>query len=499
MADSVKMKASKWSAAALLTLSMLVAGCSGKDAAQSSSPALAPAGSDKASQELVEKDATLKIWGSKSQLEKVVSEYTKKFGVKVEVEEVSLKDNELRQFMLSKVAAKQTADISMLDLGSDGYNQFYDKGVFMPYNDLIERDGIKQWPWVQKDVFTYLPYNGNIYYLPQGSVVYGLWYNVDLAKQFGIYDKIPKSFDDPNYKDWTWDNYAELLKKATVDTDHDGKIDIYGTDDNFGWGRTDWLASVGVYHDLIENGRMMAPGLNFVKPEALEALQFMTDLALVHKVAPHPDVDVKAGGINIENEKVVIRRMGSWAFDYFKSKANPEREKAGKKPIDFAFTMYPHKAGMEDKFKVFGFTSQGPKIFTATKYPKAAWEFVKFYHSPEFESQNYDMSATGTLPSFAGTAAIDKLTQQVGELNAKMMLELGEHLIKEGSSPYQQPPQEMLKQYPAGQKPNDRLNAQIPDLRKGKLKFADVVPPLYDQLYNDYKEAWAKYDAAHKQ
>lgn len=135
----------------------------------------------------------MKIWGSKSQLEKAAAEFEKKFGVKVEIEEVSLKDNELKQFMLSKVAAKQTADISMLD------------------------------------VFNYLPYNGKIYYLPLGSVVYGLWYNVNLAKQYGIYDRLPKSFDDSNYKDWTWDKYAELLKKATVDTDKDGKTDIYGT------------------------------------------------------------------------------------------------------------------------------------------------------------------------------------------------------------------------------------------------------------------------------
>lgn len=484
-----------WLTTIILATGMLFAGCSAKEQGNGSAPSPAESGSDNA---LVEKGATLKIWGGKSQLATAASEFEKKFGVKVEIEEVNLKDNELRQFMLSKVAAKQTADISMLDLGSDGYNLFYDKGVFMPYNDMIDRDGVKNWPWVQKDVFNYLPYNGKIYYLPLGSVVYGLWYNVNLAKEFGIDDKIPKSFDDPNYRDWTWENYAELLKKATKDTDQDGKIDVYGTDDNFGWGRTDWLASVGVYNDLIENGRMMAPGLNYVKPEALDALQFMTDLALSYKVAPDPDVDVKAGGINIENEKVVIRRMGSWAFDYFKSKANPEREKAGKKPIEFAFTMYPHKAGMEDQFKVFGFTGQGPKIFSSTKYPKAAWEFVKFYHSPEFESQSYNISESGSLPSFTGTAAIDKLKQQVGDLNGSMMIQLGEHLIKEGSLPYQQPPQELLKQYPAGQKPTDRLSALIPDLRKGKLKFADVVPPLFEQQYNDYKEAWAKYDASIK-
>jgi ABC-type glycerol-3-phosphate transport system substrate-binding protein len=498
------MKTVQWLTASVLISGLVLGGCSSDKSGSEPSPAGTAAASAPAAsaageaKELVEKGASLKVWGSKSVLDKPAQEFEKKFGIKVEVEEVGLKDNELRQFMLSKVAAKQTADISVLDLGGDGYNQFYDKKVFLSYNDWIERDGLKNWPWAQKDIFQYLPYNGQIYYLPTGSVVYGLWYNVELAKKYGIYDQIPKSFDDPSYKNWTWNNYAELLKKATVDTNGDGKTDIYGTDDNFGWGRTDWAASVGVYTDLIENGRMMAPGINFVKPEAIEALQFMSDLALVHKVAPHPDVDVKADGINIENEKVVIRRMGSWAFDYFDAKANPEREKAGKKPIEYAFTMYPHKEGMEDQFRVHGFTGQGPKIFAATPYPKAAWEFVKFLHSPEYESANYDLSSVGTLPSFTDNAALAKLKQQVGEINAQIMIELGEHLIKEGSLPVQQPPQEMLKQYPAGQKPLEKLNAQIPDLRKGKLNYKDIIPPLFEQQYNDYKEAWTKYDAASK-
>lgn len=482
----------------VLLSSFTLAGCSSKDTTKDNEPTATTTSTPKETlqaKEVVEKDAVLKVWGGKSNFEKAAAEFEKKFGVKVEIEEVALKGPELQQYLLSKVTANQTADISALDAD---YSAFYDKGVFMPLNDLIERDGVKNWPWLQKDILKNLAYNGKIYFLPNGSAIYGLWYNINLAKQYGIYDMIPKSFDDPLYKTWTWDKYVEVLKKATVDTDGDGKIDIYGTDDNWGWGRTDWAASVGIFPSLVENGRIMVDNLNFNKPEAIEAIQFLNDLALVHKVAPPADLDTKAAGINIENEKVVIRRMGSWAFQYFKDKANPEREKAGKKPIEFSFTAYPHKAGMEDQYKVHGFSARGPMIFSKTKYPKAAWEFVKFFHSPEFESDNYDITVSGNLPKFSGTAVADKLKQQIGEQSAKIILQLGEHLIDEGKIPAQAVPLEYAAQYPAGQKPLDKLNAQIPDMRKGKVKFGDIIGPLYDQQLKDTKEAWDKFDKAAK-
>ncbi|XID92859.1 ABC transporter substrate-binding protein [Paenibacillaceae bacterium WGS1546] len=485
----------------IVALTVILAGCSGKNesAPSSASPsgtaAASPSAEPPAEEAKVEEGAVLKIWGSKSALEKAAAGFEQKFGVKVEIEEIGLKDAELKQFMLSKVTAKQTADLTALDLD---YIPFYDKGVLMPLNELIERDGIKQWPWLNKDIFEHLPYNGNIYYLPSGSAVYGLWYNVNLAKELGIEEMLPKSFDDPLYETWTWDKYVEVLKKATVDTDGDGKIDIYGTDDNWGWGRTDWAATVGVYNNLIENGRVMADNLNYASPEAIEAIQFMNDLALKHQVAPPADLDTKAAGINIENEKVVVRRMGSWAFGYFKDNANPEREKAGKKPIEYSFTMYPHKAGMKDAFKVHGFSAPGPRIFANTKYPKAAWEFIKYYHSPEFESENYNIFSGGNLPKFSDTNGFNLLKDQVGEQTAKILVQLGEHLIEEGKQPSQTVPTEYQKQYPAGQKPIDQLNAMIPDIRKGKINFGDIIGPLYEQQVKDTIEAWAKYDADQK-
>nr|WP_306220743.1 extracellular solute-binding protein [Cohnella sp. WQ 127256] len=491
---------------AIMLLTIVLAGCSkNNETAPSSSPSTAaspsaesepsPSAEQPAEEPKVEEGAVLKIWGNKAALENAAIGFEKKFGVKVEIEEIALKDAELKQFMLSKVTAKQTADLTTLDLD---YIPFYDKDIILPLNDLIERDGIKQWPWLNKDIFEHLPYHGNIYYLPSGSAVYGLWYNVNLAKQLGIEDMLPKSFDDPLYETWTWDKYVEVLKKATVDTDGDGKIDIYGTDDSWGWGRTDWAATVGVYNTLIENGRVMADNLNYASPEVIEAIQFLNDLALKYQVAPPSEMDTKAAGINIENEKVVIRRMGSWAFGYFKDNANPEREKAGKKPIEYSFTMYPHKAGMKDAYKAHGFSAPGPRIFANTKYPKAAWEFIKYYHSPEFEGENYNIFAGGNLPKFTNTNGFNLLKEQIGEQSATIMVQLGEHLIKEGKQPAQIVPTEYQKQYPAGQKPIDKLNALIPDIRKGKVKFGDVIGPLYEQQIKDSTEAWAKYDAEQK-
>jgi ABC-type glycerol-3-phosphate transport system substrate-binding protein len=443
--------------------------------------------------EQVEEGARLKLWGPKAQYQPAVDEFKNIFpGVEVEIEEINIKGVDLNQFLLSRIASNQTVDLCALY--DANYSPFYEKDIFMSIDKLIKKDKVDEWPWIHEDVLEGLKYNGKIYALPIGVLIYGLWYNVELVKRFGVDKLIPKSFDDPKYKEWTWETYIKLLKKCTVDEDGDGTIDIYGTDDSLTWGLTDWLASAGIYSKMIKAGRLYS-NYPLVDTFALETIQFYVDLKVKEKVNPPEGMDTNAVGINIENEKVVIRRMGSWAYEYFKNRTNPERIRAGKDEIKFAFAPYPHKEGKEEVYRSFGFTQIGPRIFANTKYPKAAWELVKIIHSPETEDKLYNITQGGFLPNFTTTTdALNRMKNEIGKESTKMLIQLSEHLNKEAKGAYELLPIEYEKQYEKGRSPLEQFNLLIPNVNSGLVKVQDVFPSIAKEDYQGYVEGWEKFD-----
>ncbi len=99
--------------------------------------------------------------------------------------------------------------------GIEGHIAFMQsKGALTSVNDLIDKMGGKEafitkyLDWVTKD--------GNIYAVPDWALYQGIWYRKDLFEKHGI--EIPK----------TWEELRAAAKKLTMDTNGDGKVDIYG-------------------------------------------------------------------------------------------------------------------------------------------------------------------------------------------------------------------------------------------------------------------------------
>jgi multiple sugar transport system substrate-binding protein len=117
-------------------------------------------------------------------------------------------------------------------------------------------------------------YNGKQYALPLDVHPIGLYYNRDLLQKAG-YSKPPTN----------WDEFLEIAKATTADTDKDGATDQWGfvvTNQ-----RMNFLTFAPQF-----NGGILSPDLKrsaMTEPGALESAKRLHDLIYVHKVAPRPE------------------------------------------------------------------------------------------------------------------------------------------------------------------------------------------------------------------
>ncbi|PKL47100.1 MAG: hypothetical protein CVV37_08315 [Nitrospira bacterium HGW-Nitrospira-1] len=137
-------------------------------------------------------------------------------------------------------------------------------------------------------------YKSKLYGLPIYSDTVLLFYRTDLFKQYGIVN----AEGNPKPPE-TWVEYLEDAKKLTIDTDGDGKIDIYGgtiygkLPESIAWDYINYLWSFGA-EILDEN---YCPIIN--SKEGIDSLQYFVNLYRLHKVVPlgsptyeYPEVDI---------------------------------------------------------------------------------------------------------------------------------------------------------------------------------------------------------------
>jgi multiple sugar transport system substrate-binding protein len=166
---------------------------------------------------------------------------------------------------------------------------------------LIERDGFKV-----DQIFPNLVEEGHwpktgqagLYMLPWRFVGSAFYVNKTILDQHGI--AIPKD-------GWTWDDWVQIAKEA-----HDEKAGIYGSGLPANQLQQAQFMQAGAFGPLDET----LTKSNFLDPGIQEAVQFIADLALKHKVAPRPqDVPQSAGGVTQDlflSGKIALHPSASW-------------------------------------------------------------------------------------------------------------------------------------------------------------------------------------------
>jgi multiple sugar transport system substrate-binding protein len=220
-----------------------------------------------------------------------------------------------------------------------------------------------------------LTYEGDQYFLPNTWNTMLIYYNTKMFDKAGL--------DKPS-DDWTWEDFLQTAGKLTSGS---GSSKVYGFSiPYFNFGLSPWFFSNGTaeFSDDLKTA-------TFTDPKMVEAVTFVSDLVTKHGVSPQPKgadpYQLFQGG------KVAMTGAGHWEVGPY-TRANFK---------DFDVVSWPQKT---TKATVFGPSGFG--IYSRSKSPDLAWEYVKQLAGPETQKEWVDIGAAN--PSLKSAAADPKFT-----------------------------------------------------------------------------------------
>ncbi|MGM9536843.1 MAG: ABC transporter substrate-binding protein [Candidatus Onthomonas sp.] len=205
-----------------------------------------------------------------------------------------LSDVELQITTQSEYATTLTGMMTANDMpdvfyvGPESVKNYVDNGYVADLTPLLDEAGIST-DDLSPVTLSYYQYDGtstgsgDLYALPKDSSTFAYAYNKDLFDEAGV------EYPDPEHP-YTFDEYVEVLKALTKDTDGDGEIDQWGAS----------FADVYMMYQLIwSNGASFCSDdyrtVTIDTPEFIEAVQAYVDLTLKYEVTPTVDQDSALG------------------------------------------------------------------------------------------------------------------------------------------------------------------------------------------------------------
>jgi multiple sugar transport system substrate-binding protein len=249
---------------------LIVAGCGGDE-------------SDSGGSGKVSGDVSFLVFGDPEEIQAyrdVIAAYeNEQPGVKVKLIEASDRDDLIARLSTS-FSGGSPPDLFLLNYRF--YGQFAARGVLEPIEQRVDDSDVFQQDDFYEQALDAFRFDGTLTCLPQNISSLVVYYNKDLFKQARVAE--PKA-------GWKWAEMVEAAKELTMDSDADGKAEVYGLGVEasliriapFVW------SNGGELVDSEENPTHFA----LDTPEAEQALNEFFDLYLVDKVVPS-DEDVEA-------------------------------------------------------------------------------------------------------------------------------------------------------------------------------------------------------------
>ena len=248
---------------------------------------------------------------------------------------------------------------------SDGvyFMEYADRGALRDLTEWVKRD------FDQKDFFA-LDFasspDGRIWGIPREIQTIALYYNKDSFNETGL------AYPDET---WDWNSLLENAKKLTRDTNGDKKVDQYGF-----WS-TNWISG-GWFNFIYQNkGRILDETRSksmLDLPEAIEAVQFMVDMVVKHKVSPTDEVSSSVGGSNaIFQAKVVAMYPNNYAMS---SGFNQSQD------LNYDVTVLPQGKVRAASYNAIPIVINSK---ATSQKAEAAWEFIKFFAQNEIVQRTW--------------------------------------------------------------------------------------------------------------
>jgi multiple sugar transport system substrate-binding protein len=318
-----------------------------------------------------EGQVTLKLW-SMQQSDKriienqnsVIAEFQKQHpNIKVNLEVTPY--NAYRDKLLVAAKGGNPPDISAVD---QIWNpEFAAAGLIIPLDEYLNDSPVKEEQFFS-GAWDSAVYKNQVWGIPLDVGAWEfLYYNVDRFNEVGV--------TPPN----TWNEWYNIGKKLTRDTNNDGEVDQWGL---YLLGAKGEIVVVFTDSLIFSNGGQIVSddGTEGMldSPEVIEAMKFYKKLT---DIAPPgvPDADQTESSNYFATGKVAMETIGEWEQDTIESRA-PDLN------WDMAAMPAPEKG---DTFHAC-FGGWNFVIYKNSEHKDAAWEFVEFASSQEM---NFNMAS----------------------------------------------------------------------------------------------------------
>ena len=348
------------------------------------------------------------------------------------------------------VLAQQKALPDVFMLSSGDIEEWASNGLVRNLDDLVASDP-EIYEKFYESMFTSLKDVAKTDYLPGFPFAYvscDLFYNKDAFDAAGL------AYPDGT---WTWDDFLAAAKTLTIDKDGDGQIDQWGY---YGYGR---YAEAQAW--VFSNGGVLTDNEKHTfEPNsgALDAIQFMSDLVNVYKVAPSPkDMSGISYKTIFPNQIAAMFVDGGWFSDDF-------RKNIGDK-FRWGVTRVP--VGPKGKAKVTYGWPDSYVISPFTTHAKEAWEFTKYIAG---EGIGLDQFMAGKMPAYKALVESDAFVDMTQQPYGDMQL-FRDHASDTFVTSYTQGWSEWVG-YGAAESMG--LNGAVDSILNGEATLSEILPSL---------------------
>lgn len=322
----------------------------------------------------------------------LLNEYAKKNNINVKL--VYAPWQAFLDKLLTMAAAGQIPDVIVVE--RRWLPRFADNKLIRPLDDVVAAEKFDPKKRLSETKSGY--YNRKFYGFPIWGGPALQYYNPAMFTAAGVPD--PSQLIASGK--WTWQDYLEVGRKITKDTNGDGKPDIYGLDGVSTWS-PDWVAKIRQNGGDIFDETYKKVLVN--QPAAVEGLQFWVDLANRYNIAP------RAGaGAGFDSRKSAL--AGGWL-----SEAVTRKEAIKKKGIDMQLTLYP--AGKAGYVHVAG--GCPVSVSASTRNFKEAYKLAKWFAMDSDEWKNTGAPASRATYEGAYQDFLDKNFTNAGPVVRKAM------------------------------------------------------------------------------
>jgi len=280
----------------------------------------------------------------------LIDKFTESTGAKVNFEVTT--SDEYGAKLLAYKSAETMPDIFYV--GPEAVASNVDDGYLLPLDQYVDAATVNDlWPAIT-NAYRYdgtAAGNGSLYCLPKDLSTFAFAYNKD------IFDAAEVAYPDPE-NPYTWDEFVEVCKKLTKDTNGDGEIDQWGVANAFQWSLDSFIYTNGGHFLNEDYTKVVIDG----QKEFVDALQYFADLTVKYEVTPTYEQDVALGGY----QRWLAGQLGFYACGTWDVAAFMNKETF---PYNWGLCAWP--TGSTGKSMTRN-GSVGFAVSADTKYPEAA-------------------------------------------------------------------------------------------------------------------------------